>query len=91
MYNLYNLNAQNKLTNNQLTSVNDLGTAAGMPMGRSFYSYDRDGRLARDMRGALNLRWTMDNKLRQAQNGNRTIRYLYDAAGQRIMKRLLCP
>jgi hypothetical protein len=85
----YSLNSQGKLINNRLNSVQDTGsTAAGMPMGRSFYTYDRDGRLARDVRGALNLRWTMDNKLRQAQNGSRFVRYWYDASGQRVMKRL---
>jgi hypothetical protein len=36
----------------------------------------------------LTLRWTMDNKLRQAQNGSRFVRYWYDASGQRVMKRL---
>ena len=63
-------------------------TAAGMPLGRSFYSYDLDGRLARDARESLNMRWTMDNKLRQVQKGAVFIRYLYDATGNRVMKRL---
>jgi hypothetical protein len=86
----YSLNSKGKLINNRLNSLQDTGsTAAGMPMGRSFYTYDRDGRLVRDARENLNMRWTIDNKIRQVQKSPTVfVRYLYDAAGNRVMKRL---
>lgn len=84
----YTLNGQNKPLTNKLNSVNDLGNATGMPTGSSAYTYDADGRLARDVKESLNMRWTIDNKVRQVQKGNRYIRYWYDATGNRVMKRL---
>jgi len=85
---IYSLNPQNKLVNNKLNSVNDLGNANGMPSGCSAYTYDLDGRLAEDAKENLNMRWTIDNKLRQVEKGSRFTRYLYDASGNRVMKRL---
>jgi hypothetical protein len=41
------------------------------------------------MKGNLNMRWTIDNKIRQVQKSSTVfVRYLYDAAGNRVMKRL---
>jgi len=45
-------------------------------------------RIKSDLKDSLNMRWTVANKIRQVQKGSLMIRYLYDAAGNRVMKRI---
>jgi RHS repeat-associated protein len=60
-----------------------------MPTGSSAYTYDRDGRLVQDVKENLTMNWTVDNKIGQVQKSSTVfVRYLYDAAGNRVLKRL---
>jgi len=82
---------------NKLTQVSDVVVAASFTgdiddQGTNNYRYDSIGNLTKDVKeGIDSIYWNVYGKITQIKKANTTIKYTYDAAGNRISKAVINP
>jgi RHS repeat-associated protein len=89
----YNRDSEGRLTNNMLSYVKDSVGAAEYAedldsQGSGNYTYDAIGNLVKDVQAGIDsIEWTVYGKISNIVKGNgTTIKYSYDASGNRISK-----
>ena len=91
----YNRNTTGELTNNKLRRVADpagnvTGTDVANQPEADNYVYDQIGNLIEDKQDNIQIEWTVYGKVKSVvkTDGSRRIDYLYDASGNRTVKRV---